>query len=88
MNLIETAGVGLIREKAFGESMVVGTSLHFVSKRLADLLSCLNDLRTLSLHFFTVQLTDVIQIDVHRETGELKIEEIYGCSTLQSQSFA
>jgi hypothetical protein len=41
------------------------TSLHSVSKRLADLLGCFNDLQALSLHFFTVQLTDVIQVDVY-----------------------
>ncbi len=47
------------------KSIVVGTPLQFVSEHLTYLLGCFNDLRALSLHFFRVQLTDVIQIDVH-----------------------
>jgi len=35
------------------------------SKRVTTIRLDPDDLRALSLHFFTVQLTDVIQIDVH-----------------------
>ena len=64
LNLIEGSGVILVREIPLHQSMVVNTALDFISQGDAYVFNRASDLWTLSEHFVTVELADVVQINV------------------------
>jgi hypothetical protein len=68
--------------------MIVDAVLDSVSKTGSDLVHGANDIRTLGEHLFTLDLRDVVEIDINGETNQVKVEQIYRGTALKNDSLA
>src|ERR1700678_3742235 len=68
--------------------MIIDSVLDSVSKTGSDLGPRANDIRGFGKHFFAVDLRNVVEIDVHGEPNQVKVEQIYRGTALQNDSVA
>jgi hypothetical protein len=68
--------------------MIIDSVLDSVSKTGSDLVHGANDIGTFGEHFFAVDLRNVVEVDIHGETNQVKVEQIYRGTAFKNDSVA
>ena len=74
-----------ISEVPFAQGVIIGAVLQFVSQAGGDLLDGFYDIGAVSEHFLSVDMRDVVEIDVHGEPRQAEIEQVESGATFENE---
>ncbi len=85
LNAVGAVSVVLESEIPLAQGVVVDAILELVAKTRRDLLDSRNDFWTVLERRFTVDVPDVVQIDVDGEPRKIEVKEIEGRAALENE---